>query len=97
MVVASDAEADRMRIMAPIIHDAFLDEFDYQLMLRANFDRTLDARYAVAGGYVWAVFLHPLSQMTETLVAEGLRQVNALAANYGESYAVGELMFTGCT
>jgi hypothetical protein len=95
MLVVTDEAADRMRIMATIASYDELRVRDFRVLLAANFDRTLDARYATAGGYLWAVYLHPLAESTEDQVAEGLRQVALLAKNYGTSYSASELTFTG--
>jgi hypothetical protein len=95
MLVVTDEAADRMRIMATIASYDELRVRDFRVLLAANFDRTLDARYATAGGYLWAVYLHPLAELTEDQLAEGLRQVAALARNYGTSYAASDLTFTG--
>lgn len=95
LLVVTDEAQDRMRIMAIVAPYEKLRTRDLRVLLAANFDRTLDARYASAGGYLWAVYLHPLGDLTEDLVAEGLRQVAALVANFGGSYAVGDLTFTG--
>lgn len=95
MLVVTDEAADRMRIMAIVASYDDLRVRDFRVLLAANFDRTLDARYATAGGYLWAVYLHPLAELTADQVAEGLRQVAALARNYGTSYAASDLSFTG--
>jgi hypothetical protein len=95
MLVVTDEAADRMRIMASIADYDELRVRDLRVLLAANFDRTLDARYATAGGFLWAVFLHPLAELSQDQVAEGLRQVAALARNFGTSYAASDLTFTG--
>ena len=94
LLVSIDEATGHLRIMVPVTADVYLDELDLQLVLTANFDRTLDARYAMAGGYLWAVYLHPLAELTDHLLAEGLRQVKELAASYGETYACGDLVFS---
>ena len=81
--------------MAPVLRYQQLRPRDLRVLLAANFDRSLDARYATGGGYLWAVFLHPLSQLSPTMVSEALHQVAALADNYGGSYAASDLVFTG--
>jgi hypothetical protein len=95
MLVVTDDEQDRMRIMAIVVPYDQLQPRDFRVLLAANFDRTLDARYATAGGYLWAVYLHPLAELTGDQVAEGLRQVASLAENFGASYAASDLTFTG--
>src|SRR5215471_7892971 len=58
--VFSDDEHDRMRLMAPI---GVVEELDSELLhvlLQANYDRALDARYAMRNKELWAVVVHPL-------------------------------------
>jgi hypothetical protein len=95
MLVVTDEACDRMRIMSLVTDCEELRPRDYRVLLAANFDRTLDARYAIAGGFLWAAFLHPLAELTADQIASGLRQVAALAANFGTTYAASELTFTG--
>lgn len=95
LLVVTDEVEDRMRVMTPVARYSDMTDRDVRVVLGANFDRTLDSRYATAGGYLWAAYLHPLAELTERQVAEGLRQVATLADNYGGSYAVGDHVFTG--
>ena len=95
VMVITDARADRMRIIAPI---ADADQLSKQRLLKcmeANFDRALDARYAIAHGRLWSAYIHPLSPLTEAQFESGLRQVAALKQNYGDSYASSGLVFGG--
>ena len=66
--VVSDEEHDRMRIMSPIGTLRHPDPDFLSLLLQANFDRALDAKYALRKKELWAVFMHPLS----TLVPDDL-------------------------
>jgi hypothetical protein len=95
MLVITDETCDRFRIMAPVIDDIALDPVDLQVLMTANFDRTLDARYATSGGYLWAIYLHPLGELTEKLLVSGLEQVKNLVDNFGRSFASSDLKFTG--
>jgi len=95
VMVLTDENADRMRIMTPIIEDGELAVEEALTLLEANFDRALDARYAVARGYVWAVFIHPLRPLTDSQFVDGVNQVVTLADNYGSSYSSTELVFQG--
>ncbi|MEX0586340.1 MAG: hypothetical protein WD176_06835 [Pirellulales bacterium] len=95
MLVVTDEECDRFRVMSPVTEDIGLDALDMQVLMAANFDRTLDARYAINGGYLWAIFLHPLGDLTEKLLVAALEQVKNLADNFGRSYASSDLKFTG--
>ena len=93
MACISDVDHDRMRIISPITSRAELDSRVLDLMLIANYHTSLDARYAVSKGVVYAAFLHPLSTITEAELASALRQVATLATTFGTSYSSGELVF----
>ena len=95
VVVITDEAADRMRIMSPVVEDTELPAEQARTLLEANFDRALDARYAVSRGYVWSAFIHPLSALTEEEFVNGVRQVVTLAENYGTSYSSTNLVFQG--
>jgi hypothetical protein len=94
-LVLSDEAHDRMRVMSPVAEEAALSDRDRRAVLAANFDRALDARYAVSGGKLWAVYLHPLGSLTETQFLDALEQTHRLKANYGTTYASSELTFQG--
>ena len=63
------------------------------MILRANFDRTLDARYALFRGFLVSIFLHPLSALTGPELESGLKQVSNLVRNYGGTYSSGGVRF----
>lgn len=90
MACVSDVDHDRMRIIAPITSRADLDGRVLDLMLIANYHTSLDARYAVSDGVVYAAFLHPLSTLTEAELASALRQVATLAATFGTSGGISD-------
>ncbi len=93
VVVITDENADRMRIMTPVLETNELAAEDARTLLAANFDRALDARYALARGYVWSVYIHPLGPLTEAQFIDGVSQVVTLAENYGSSYTSTDLVF----
>jgi len=93
MLCLSDVEHDRMRIIAPITTREGLAAPYLDLMLLANYHTSLDARYAVSDGVVYAAFLHPLSTLTESDLASAMRQVASLAQTFGSTYSSGELSF----
>ncbi|MEO1529101.1 MAG: hypothetical protein AAFX06_27085 [Planctomycetota bacterium] len=95
LTIITDESHDRMRIITPVL-DADEIEIDLAMMLlKSNFDRALDARYALTDDYLWAAFIHPLSPLTEGFLVSGLRQVATLAENFGTSFSSGELVFGG--
>ena len=96
MVVMTDDRADRMRLMMPI------RKFDHQkatdlrlalIALHCNYDRALDARYALKDGVLWSVFIHPLESLTERGLMNGIDQVRALRKNTGTTFSSSKLHF----
>ena len=95
LYVFSDDGHDRMRIMAPIGEVTELEPQLLQRLLHANYDRALDARYAMRGREVWSVSVHPLSTLAPDDFADFLDQVVRLVKNTGSSYASTDLVFGG--
>ena len=84
-----------MRAMSPIRPAAGLSQADLERMMQANFDSALDARYAIANGTLWSVFIHPLSPLERDEFISGLGQVANVAQSYGTLYSGGALQFGG--
>lgn len=95
LLVVTDESHNRMRIMTPIVAEEQITEEELHTLLAANFDRALDAKFALSHGQLWSVFVHPLGQLAEEMVLDVLRQVATLADNYGTTYASTELFFGG--
>ena len=95
VLVITDANADRMRAMVPIRRAEGLTPEDMRRMMQANFDTTLDARYAIANGTLWAAFIHPLSSLKKDQLISGLAQTVNIAATYGTLYTGGAAEFGG--
>ncbi|MEM8850217.1 MAG: hypothetical protein AAGE03_09300 [Pseudomonadota bacterium] len=93
LLVITDPFADRMRAMVPIRSVDGLTEGDLLRMMQANFDSALDARYAVAEGRLWAVFIHPLSPLRDDQLISGVGQVVNTALSYGTLYSSGAGQF----
>jgi len=91
--VFSDDEHDRMRIMAPIGVVEELDPDLLHVLLQANYDRALDARYAMRGKELWAVVVHPLATLATDDLPSMFEQVIALVKNTGSTFASTELVF----
>ena len=91
--VVYDVGADRMRIIMPIGPADDLDEENLLRMMQANFDSALDARYAVAQGTLWGVFIHPLSSLTSEEFLVGLGQTANVVISYGSSYSSGLFIY----
>lgn len=95
IIVIADPRADRMRAMVPIASAEGLSEADLMRMMQANFDSALDARYAVANGRLWGVFIHPLSPLEKDQFLSGLVQTVTVARTYGTAYSGGAQIFGG--
>ena len=93
--VLSDDSHDRMRIMAPIGELKELETQVLKMLLEANYDRALDAKYALRGREVWSVSVHPLATLAPDDFASFLDQVVRLVKNTGSSYASSDLVFGG--
>jgi hypothetical protein len=89
MVTLADEKADRMRVVAFIEEGTDLSKERLLMLLQANFDRTLDARYALFRGFLVSTFIHPLSSLTSNELESALLQVSNLVRNYGGTYSGG--------
>ncbi len=95
VIVIADPVADRMRAMVPIRTAEGLDAEELMRLMQANFDSALDARYAVAQGRLWGIFIHPLSSLQKDQLISALVQTINVARTYGQSYSGGALTFGG--
>jgi hypothetical protein len=91
--VFSDDSHDRMRVMAPVGELRELEPRVLQVLLQANYDRALDARYALRDREVWSVAVHPLATLAPDDFAGLIEQVVRLVKNTGSTYASTELVF----
>jgi len=95
LIIVYDQNADRMRIISPIVPIEDVPEEIYKRLLQANFDSALDCRYAIANDLIWSAFLHPLSSLTEDDLISGILQTLSAAETFGSSYSSGGLIFAG--
>lgn len=95
MVVFTDESHNRMRIMTPVVEDQKIKKGEFRTLLAANFDRALDARYAIGRGYLWSAFIHPLAELTDEQVLDAVKQVHTLAETYGGAHASSDMKFGG--
>ncbi|WP_300059419.1 hypothetical protein [uncultured Roseobacter sp.] len=95
VMVVADPRADRMRAMVPIRSADSLDAGELMRLMQANFDSALDARYAVAQGRLWGVFIHPLSPLEQDQFLSGIAQTVNVARTYGQTYSGGAQVFGG--
>jgi hypothetical protein len=95
VLVVMAPSADRMRAMVPIASVEDVTPEEMNRMMQANFDTALDARYAVAQGRVWGIFIHPLGALERAEFLSGLAQTVNLARTYGTLYSGGAQVFGG--
>jgi hypothetical protein len=95
ITVITDENADRMRIISPVARADGLEPTLMFRLLQANFDTSLDARYSIAQGVLWSLFLHPLGSLSDEQFLAGIGQVVNLAATFGTTYSSGGLSFGG--
>ena len=81
--------------MVPIRSAEGLDPEELMRLMQANFDSALDARYAVAQGRLWGVFIHPLSPLEREQFLSALVQTINVARTYGDTYASGAITYGG--
>lgn len=94
-IVTDDNAFDRMRIMTPIVDDSELGDSELRILLSANYDRAIDAKFAIAKGYLWSLFTHPLRALSEEQFLDAVEQVKTLADNYGDSYSSCNFKYDG--
>jgi len=82
-----------MFIMSPIGGVEELDSDLLHVLLQANYDRALDARYAMRGNELWSVVVHPLATLATDDLPSLFDQVALLVKNTGSTYASTELVF----
>lgn len=95
MLMVMDSRADRMRVLTPVVSLSDLNGEQLMRSLQANFDSALDARYAVANGMVWSIFIHPLSPLRDDQFISALAQTYTAAETFGTTYTSGALVFGG--
>ena len=95
VLVVTDPLNDRMRAMVPIRPVDGLSPSELARMMQANFDTALDARYAIAQGTLWGVYIHPLAPLQKNQFISGLGQAVNLARTYGSLYTGGAMSFGG--
>ena len=95
IIVITDPIANRMRAMVPIRSADQLTAEELTRLMQANFDSALDARYAIARGRLWGVYIHPLSELEREQFLSALVQTVNVARTYGGSYSGGAMTFGG--
>jgi len=93
--IITDTNADRMRIVVGIGEESSLSSDLMKRAMQANFDSALDARYAIAQGFIWSTFIHPLSPLEDEQFLSGLSQTITAAMTFGTSFSSGAFVFGG--
>lgn len=91
----TDENANRMRLMSPVQEESKLTSDDLTTLMKANYDRALDAKYAISNGILWSVYAHPLKELTKEQLIDALYQVKNLVNNYGTTYTSTDFVFGG--
>ena len=93
VLIIADARANRMRAMVPISSVEGMTSGEMERAMQANFDSALDARYAIARGRLWGVFIHPLKELERDQFISGVAQTVNVAQTYGGLYTSGAAQF----
>ncbi len=97
LICVFDENANRMRIISPIVERDKLGEEELLNALVANFHSALDVKYALSDEIIWSVYTHPLRELSEYQVVDAIQQVYAAALTFGSSYSSTNLVFPGNT
>lgn len=97
LICVFDENANRMRIISPIVERDKLGEEELLNALVANFHSALDVKYALSDEIIWSVFTHPLKELSEGQVIDAVKQVYTAAKTFGGSYSSTNLVFPGNT
>lgn len=95
VLIVTDVRANRMRAMVPIRAADAMTAQEMQRVMQANFDSALDARYAIAQGRLWGVFLHRFNALERDQLISGIAQTVNVAKTYGTLYTSGAGQFGG--
>jgi len=93
LAIISDTNANRMRIVSPVIEASQMSEEQVVATLISNYHLALDARYAIGNGILYSVYVHSLEELTETMLKSAVRQVATLRKTFGNGYTSGEFSF----
>lgn len=97
MISVYDENANRMRIISPIVEREKIEEKELLNAMVANFHSVLDVKYALSDEIIWSVFIHPLKELSEHQVLDAIEQVYAASATFGTTYSSTNLVFPGNT
>ena len=95
LICIYDENANRMRIISPIVEKTKLTEDELLNMLVANFHSALDVKYALSDEIIWSVYTHPLKELSKDQVIDAIQQVYAAAITFGDTYSSTNMVFPG--
>lgn len=93
VLIVMDPNANRMRAMVPIRSAEGMTPDEMLRVMQANFDSALDARYAVAQGRLWGIFIHPFRELERDQLISGIAQTVNVAKTYGTLFSSGAGQF----
>ena len=93
LLIITDENYNRMRIISPIIKIDELDQSNFKLLLESNFAKALDAKSAIFDEIVWSVFTHPLGELTVEQFKDAMKQVVMLSKTFGTTYTSTDFVF----
>jgi len=97
LICVYDENANRMRIITPVIKKEDLEEDQLLNAMVANFHSALDVKYALSDEVIWSVYIHPLKELADHQVLDAIDQVYSAAVSFGTSYSSTSLLFPGNT
>lgn len=97
LICIYDDNANRMRIISPIVERKNIDEEQLLNAMVANFHSALDVKYALSDEIIWAVFIHPLKELSAHQVLDAIDQVYKANITFGTTYSSTNLVFPGNT
>jgi len=97
LICIYDENANRMRIISPIVERKDIGEEELLNAMVANFHSALDVKYALSDEIIWAVFIHPLKELSDHQVLDAIEQVYNASATFGTTYSSTDLVFPGNT
>ncbi len=92
-ICITDQNANRMRIISPIIEVKDMNGAQMLACMEANFHTVLDSKYAISEDLLWAVFIHPLEELSEDQVKSAVYQVYSTVVSFGTNYSSGLFSF----
>jgi len=93
VIIITDENFNRMRIISPVQEVTKMKDGEFKLLLESNFDKALDAKYAIYDGVLWSTFTHPLGELTVEQFKDAMKQVVTLSKTYGTTYTSTDFVF----